>query len=164
MSGDVVARAREFLSEVHDARCPNCSHELFGPDDYRELMVELVGYVEKLRRGGKALGRMIELQNRDVLNITGLHHLIGPDGDGDWGAVWERLAEMAAAGAEVEKLRGAMDNHQATIFQIQEARVDYNAALNRREHGAVAADHFMRNVFSALDIHAAVIERAGIEP
>lgn len=51
------------------------------------------------------------------------------------------VAELAD---EVERLRG-------TLFLIQEAHVDYDAALNRREHGAVAAGRFMRTVFDALD-------------
>lgn len=112
MSGDVVARARELLSPPPCDEC-GADHSRIMHVEIRdmlaELVPELVAEVEKLRRGGKELGRIIERQCRDVLNITGLHHLIGPDGDGDWGLVWERLAEMAAAGAEVEKLRGALE-------------------------------------------------------
>lgn len=58
----------------------------------RDLVPELVAEVERLRRGGTELGNIIRRQNQDVLDITGLHHLIGEDGDGDWAAVWENLA------------------------------------------------------------------------
>lgn len=110
--------------------------------------------VEKLRRGGKELGRIIERQCRDVLNITGLQHLIGPDGDGDWGLVWERLAEMAAAGAEVEKLRAALETIKAITTASELAHkiaVDLCGGTPS-PFTVVGADIL------------AVIERAGIEP
>lgn len=40
---------------------------------------------------------------------------------------------------------------ETAIFLIKEARVDYDAALHRREHGGVAADRFIRAVTQALD-------------
>lgn len=52
--------------------------------------------VEALRRGAKTLGQTIEQQCRMVLDATGLHHFIGEDGDGDWGAVWDNLYEIRA--------------------------------------------------------------------
>lgn len=64
----------------------------------RTLMPQMIAEIEQLRRGGEELGNIIRRQNQDVLDLTGLHHLIGEDGDGDWGAVWENLAEMAGAG------------------------------------------------------------------
>jgi len=48
----------------------------------------------KYKRGAKTLGEIIEKQCRDVLDVTGLHHLINEDGDGHWDAVWMRLFEM----------------------------------------------------------------------
>jgi hypothetical protein len=137
MSGDVVARARELLDGTDES--PLTIH-LASADEIIGVITGLVNEVEKLRRGGKELGRIIERQCRDVLNITGLHHLIGPDGDGDWGLVWERLAEMAAAGAEVEKLRGALETIRGLASTTS---FDTSVAL-----------------FDILD----VIERAGIEP
>lgn len=50
--------------------------------------------VDRLRRGAKTLGHVIEQQGRMVLDVTGLHHFIGEDGDGDWGAVWENLYDI----------------------------------------------------------------------
>ncbi len=52
--------------------------------------------VESLRRGAKTLGHTIEQQGRMVLDVTGRHDLIGEDGDGDWGAVWDHLYELPA--------------------------------------------------------------------
>ncbi len=40
---------------------------------------------------------------------------------------------------------------QSTIARIREARTAYEAALKRREHGGVAADHFLHAVFKVLD-------------
>ena len=50
--------------------------------------------VEALRRGAKTLGEIIDRQCRMVLEVTGRYDLIGEDGDGDWGAVWEHLYEL----------------------------------------------------------------------
>lgn len=47
--------------------------------------------VERLQRGAKTLGHTIEQQCRMVLDVTGMHHVIGDDGDGDWAAVWDHL-------------------------------------------------------------------------
>lgn len=161
MSGDVVARAKELLAYEdgypvntcgkHTGRASNrcllaAGHDGAHDDDPPpltfpdSLAAELVAEIEKLRRGGKELGRIIERQCLDVLEITGLHHMIDADGDGDWGVVWERLAEMAAAGAEVEKLRGAMKTIRGHCTD-----------LGRPLHHTIG------------DI-LAVIERAGIEP
>lgn len=73
------------------------------------------------------------------------------DVGGHWKALWRQNIETAAdamrerdaAVAEVERLR-------TESFLIREARVDYDCALLRREHGAVAADRFIRAVTGAL--------------
>lgn len=108
--------------------------------DLRHKNGELLAEVEKLRRGGKELGRIIERQCLDVLEITGMHHVIDADGDGDWGLVWERLAEMAAARAEVEKLRGALETIRGHCTDLSKSCTT--------SIGDILAD----------------IERAGIEP
>jgi hypothetical protein len=56
----------------------------------------LMAEVERARRAAQTLGAVVERQCRDVLDATGLHHLIDESGDGDWGLVWERLAELGA--------------------------------------------------------------------
>ncbi|OBF14430.1 hypothetical protein [Mycolicibacterium conceptionense] len=78
-----------------------------GPDEfcpwhgreYRYLVDELVrqsAEVERLRGACKTLGQIIENQCQMVLNITGLHNLVDETGDGDWGLIWEKLAELGS--------------------------------------------------------------------
>lgn len=74
--------------------------------------------IEDLRRtksGARTLGRIIEQQNRDALDASGMHHVVDETGDGDWEVVWEALAllrperdELAARLAAVE---AALSNH-----------------------------------------------------
>ncbi|QDF19803.1 hypothetical protein QEH38_gp71 [Mycobacterium phage LilSpotty] len=49
------------------------------------------------------------------------------------------------------QLRAENERLRAALFLIQEARIDYDGALHRRAHGAVAADRFMRTIFDVLD-------------
>ncbi|MFV8049895.1 hypothetical protein [Mycobacterium sp. 48b] len=60
------------------------------------LVAELVAEVERLRSACKTLGGIVESQCQMVLNITGLHHLVDETGDGDWGLIWEKLAELGS--------------------------------------------------------------------
>lgn len=53
--------------------------------------------VDRLKRGAETLGETVEQQCRMVLEITGAYDLIGEDGDGDWGAVWDRLYALRGA-------------------------------------------------------------------
>lgn len=77
----------------------------------RARIAELETERDRLERGAKTLGAQVDRQCRDVLDATGLHHLIDEDGDGDWGLVWERLAEMGsglrAARARITELEAA---------------------------------------------------------
>lgn len=50
--------------------------------------------IARLRRGGKVLGETIHHLGQIALDATGSHGLISEDGDGDWAAVWERVAEL----------------------------------------------------------------------
>src|SRR5690606_39585904 len=59
----------------------------------------------------RTLGRIIEQQNRDALDASGMHHVVDETGDGDWEVVWEALAllrperdALAAKVAAVEAL------------------------------------------------------------
>jgi hypothetical protein len=95
---------------------------------------------ERLQRGAKTLGEIVDRQCRDVLDITGAHDLINEDGDGDWGAVWDRLhgmrAERDAARAEVERLRAMTDWHpQSAVGALKmiEAERERDAAVARAE-------------------------------
>lgn len=69
----------------------------------------LVAEVERARAAAKTLGKIIDDTLTDVREATGSDDLIGADGDGDWMAVFERLAELRpardAARAEVDRVR-----------------------------------------------------------
>ena len=69
-------------------------------------IVALIAEVERLRRSGATLGLVIEKQCQAALDATGLHDLIDETGDGDWGAVWETVAEM---GETCRRLRAQLD-------------------------------------------------------
>ena len=66
----------------------------------------LIGEVERLRRSGATLGLVIKEQCQAALDATGLHDLIDETGDGDWGTVWETVAEI---GKTRLRLRAQLD-------------------------------------------------------
>lgn len=80
----------EWVKEVLAIKERSSMMELVPAQDVEFLLGELTRY----KRGAKTLGEIIEKQCRDVLEVTGLHHLISEDGDGHWDAVWMRLFEM----------------------------------------------------------------------
>jgi hypothetical protein len=88
----------------------------------RTLVPELVAEVEKLRRACETLGGVVESQCRMALDASGLHHLIDEDGDGDWGLVWERLAELGADNerllATIERVRKVADAYDQTATRL----------------------------------------------
>jgi hypothetical protein len=71
--------------------------------------------IAQLRRGGKTLGSIIDRQCRAVLDATGLHHLIDEDGDGDWGAVWENVADL---GADLRAARKRIADLEAQLDRV----------------------------------------------
>lgn len=65
-----------------------------------------------------------------------------------------RMADAAfivAARSLVPELVAEVERLQATLFVIQEARIDYDAALHNREHGGIAGDRFLNAVVAELD-------------
>ena len=94
----------------------------------------------KYKRGAKTLGEIIEKQCRDVLDVTGLHHLINEDGDGHWDVVWMRLFEMRDELADMkestiarERKRGDSwrDRAQEMDSRVQSLEVELEAAKPR---------------------------------
>lgn len=57
----------------------------------------------RLKRGAETLGQIVDRQCRDVLDATEMHAVIDETGDGDWGLVWERMAELCAKGLAAER-------------------------------------------------------------
>jgi hypothetical protein len=81
----------------------------------------LTADLEKYRRGARTLGETVEWQARAALDASGRHDVIEEDGDGDWGVVWETLAELRpraeAAEAEVVTLRARLAAVEALADQ-----------------------------------------------
>ena len=80
----------EWVKEVLAIKERAMTLELVPSQDDEFLLGDLTRY----KRGAKTLGEIIEKQCREVLDATGLHHLINEDGDGAWDVVWMRLHEM----------------------------------------------------------------------
>lgn len=98
----------------------------------------------KYKRGAKTLGEIIEKQCRDVLDVTGMHHLINEDGDGAWDVVWMRLFEMreelkdlkeSTIGRERKRGDAWRDRAQEMDSRAQSLEVDDDAALESWEDG-----------------------------
>ncbi|MBF6515557.1 hypothetical protein IU421_14890 [Nocardia cyriacigeorgica] len=78
----------------------------------------------------------LSLYARHALDAAGLHHLIDEDSDGDWGAVWERLAEM---GAELNGLREVAEHHLKVIRKQQGETARLTAALTEANDARAGA-------------------------
>lgn len=91
------------------------------------------------KRAAKTLNEVIEKQCRDVLDVTGLHHLINEDGDGQWDVVWMRLFEMRDELADLkestiyrERLRGDSWRDRAQEMTVRAEAAE--AAVRRVRH------------------------------
>ena len=89
---------------------------------------QLRGSVESLQKACKTLGEIITRANHMVLDATGAHDLIAEDGDGDWAAVWDRMAELCA---EAQHLRGLQRDDRATAIAAIAERDAANAEVER---------------------------------
>lgn len=69
----------------------------------------LADRADALERGGRELGRILDRELTAVLDLSGAHHLIDEDGDGDWGAVWDILGELVAKGKRADALERERD-------------------------------------------------------
>jgi hypothetical protein len=85
---------------------------------------ELRAEVERTKRGARELGRILHRTLRDALDASGRHDAIDEDGDGDWGVVWETLAELRpraeAAEAELRAQRDALSVAEDTLRALRE--------------------------------------------
>ena len=104
----------------------------------RDELAKCGAELDKAMRGAKTLGEIIEKQCRDVLNVTGLHHLINADGDGHWDVVWMRLFEMREELASLkestigrERLRG--DSWRDRAQEMEVSRDAVAAELRGRD-------------------------------
>lgn len=94
----------------------------------------------KYKRGAKTLGGIIEKQCREVLDVTGLHHLINEDGDGAWDVVWMRLFEMRDELASLKESTSAIPTEAieaaAAVFERTTGVRDTLTAENALEAAA----------------------------
>ena len=84
---DLIDPLRAELEDVNDD-----AEATFKASEIRALIAEL----DKTKRAAVTLGEIIDKQCMDVLDITGLHHMVNEDGDGDWSAIWDHLWAMKA--------------------------------------------------------------------
>ena len=79
--------------------------------------------VERVKRGARELGRILDQTLNMALDISGRQDVVDADGDGDWGLVWETLAELRpraeAAEAEVERLTQIVARRTAHAEQAE---------------------------------------------
>lgn len=88
----LVAEGTGFTTEVYGVKIAKCDDRGRTEADIRAEKAEAER--DRAKETCKTLGRIIEHQGRDILKITGLHHMIEEDGDGDWGAVWENAYSL----------------------------------------------------------------------
>lgn len=105
-------------------------------DELSQVKDELANY----KRGAKTLGEIIENQCRDVLDVTGLHHLINSDGDGHWDVVWMRLFEMRAELADLKESTIGRERKRGDHWRdrAQDLEVSSSAMIERLQ-AAVSA-------------------------
>ena len=153
-----MSTEREELTAIIDDRWHGYGYHPQGAADailaagYSKHSEELAKY----KRGAKTLGEIIEKQCRDVLDVTGLHHLINEDGDGHWDVVWMRLFEMRDELEDLkestiwrERVRGDSwrDRAQEMDSLAQTLEVELRNAMERAE----AAEAAIQRVRALLD-------------
>lgn len=107
--------------------------------------------VEALQRAGRALGDIVRRLQDAALDATGLRHIIGEDGDGDWAAVWENVADL---GAQVRRVTAQRDKAYAILNAIKAADPDLFDPAGGTSRGAAyetygSPGHRLREAFCA---------------
>ena len=125
----------EYGAYVDEVEAPHLADAILAAG-YSKHSTELAS----AKRAAKTLNEVIEKQCREVLDVTGLHHLINEDGDGHWDVVWMRLHEMREELASLkestigrERLRGDAwrDRAQEMDSRAQSLEVELQATKGR---------------------------------
>lgn len=125
----------------------------------------------KYKRAAKTLNEAIEKQCRDMLNVTGLHHLINEDGDGHWDVVWMRLFEMRDELADLkestisrERQRGDgwRDRAQEMDSRAQSLEVELRAATERAEAAEAAVERVRYLLYATDPDRYAILSMEGL--
>ncbi|MBF6584397.1 hypothetical protein IU414_06440 [Nocardia farcinica] len=127
----------ERLREIVDPSSPVCTdslHQAMAAEllALRARVAELEAERDRARDAGKTIGQALATYNRIALDATGLRHVIGENGDGDWQVVWERLADL---GAEVRKF---IDQRPEYVNSCRNANSDADHDYYRWQGGAEA--------------------------
>src|SRR5688572_9278389 len=89
------------------------NHETILPEEFSDLLDR----VESLQRSCQLLGRIIERDGKNLVELTNSQDIIEEDGDGDWEVVWQRAHEMKAhlerAKAQVARVRAMAQDWDA---------------------------------------------------
>jgi hypothetical protein len=118
----------------------------------RNNLPSLFDRIETLQLGGQTLGKSLVTLNQIALDATGMHDVINENGDGDWGAVWENVADLGAdlraarkRIAEVEAERdAAISIARSNSHALDKARAELTRSWADREEelSAIAAKQF----------------------
>ncbi|MET8648498.1 hypothetical protein [Nocardia aurea] len=151
------------LDEDGNRRLPEGGRTDLGHRPDAELIArmrnELPGLLDRLESGqvfGKAMLSTLNVQSDIALQATGLHHLIEPDGDGDWQAVWETVAEL---GEQVRRLTRERDRAQAALAAIKAA----DPSLFDPEGGTNRGEAYERYGTPGHNLRAAYCAAVGIK-
>lgn len=133
-SEDLITEARRWANERPGERSS-------------EMVLELISSLERSKRGGAELGKMIKRQCDDIVKITDSQHLIEEDGDGDWGLVWERGFDMRE---RLAALTAAGVTPPAPVDREAIGRIIGPLRNRLDEYGAVPLRHAIRRIEAAL--------------
>jgi len=131
----------EYGAYVDEVEAPHLADAILAAG-YSNHSEELA----KCKRAAKTLNEAIEKQCRDVLDVTGLHHLINEDGDGHWDAVWMRLFEMRDELADLKESTIARERQRGDSWRdrAQEMTVRAESA----EEALAAANYVHEESFA----------------
>ena len=124
-----MSTERDELASIIDDRWHGYGYNPQGAAD----AIIAAGYskhgeeLAKYKRGAKTLGEIIEKQCREVLDVTGLHHLINEDGDGAWDVVWMRLHEMRDELASLKESTIARERKRGDAWRDRAQEMDSRA-------------------------------------
>ncbi|MGK3957859.1 hypothetical protein ACLKOZ_16905 [Arthrobacter sp. R4] len=150
-----VVRAAPHLPKKDRQAISDAEFIAAAPADVAYLLAEL----RKATRAAQTLGQVIEKQCRDVLDVTGLHHLINADGDGHWDVVWMRLFEMRDELASLkestigrERLRG--DSWRDRAQEMELSRDAAAAELRDRDEKLAKVEALHTRAFKPVETWA----------
>ncbi|WP_109527220.1 MULTISPECIES: hypothetical protein [Nocardia] len=81
--------------------------------------------LDRIEQSNKALGDAVTRLNLAALDATGLHDIID-NGDGDWAAVWENVADL---GEKVRRLTAERDAANDEAERIANAHEQWKASV-----------------------------------